>query len=43
MVTNRVFAYNPTHLVIDGTINFGAATGGANDNHQLLSWSLTFK
>lgn len=23
MVTNRVFAYNPTHLVIDGTINFG--------------------
>jgi len=23
MVTNRVFAYNPTQLVIDGTINFG--------------------
>ena len=23
MATNRVFAYNPTHLVINGTINFG--------------------
>lgn len=23
-------------------MGFGAATGGANDNHQLLSWSLTF-
>jgi hypothetical protein len=23
-------------------MGFGAATGGANDNHELLSWSLTF-
>jgi hypothetical protein len=23
-------------------MGFGAATGGANDNHQLLSWALTF-
>jgi len=23
-------------------MGFGAATGGANDNHQILSWSLTF-
>lgn len=23
-------------------MGFGAATGGANDNHQLLSWTLTF-
>jgi hypothetical protein len=23
-------------------MGFGAATGGSNDNHQLLSWSLTF-
>ena len=23
-------------------MGFGAATGGANDNHQLINWSLTF-
>jgi len=43
MATNRVFAYNPTHLVIDGTINFGDLCIGVteqiySDNPGGLTW-----
>jgi len=38
MATTRPFAYNTGSYYM----GFGAATGGANDNHQLINWTLTF-
>jgi hypothetical protein len=52
MATTTPFAYNtgsPNKTFTSfsfGTssyyMGFGAATGGANDNHELLSWVLQF-
>jgi hypothetical protein len=38
MPTARPFVFDTGSYYM----GFGVATGGANDNHELFSWSLTF-